>query len=73
MLTTVDGKPLKEALAHAQSRAKRRAFLLVLPLLAFIIVSFIFPIGQMLYRVGEQHRLHNFQRLRHRRQYANHD
>jgi len=50
MLTTVDGKPLKEALAHAQSRAKRRAFLLVLPLLAFIIVSFIFPIGQMLYR-----------------------
>ena len=50
MLTTVDGKPLKEALAHAQSRAKRRAFLLVLPLLAFIIVSFIFPIGQMLYK-----------------------
>ncbi|MDG1085603.1 MAG: ABC transporter permease, partial [Planktotalea sp.] len=50
MLTTVDGKPLKEALAHAQSRAKRCAFLLVLPLLAFIIVSFIFPIGQMLYK-----------------------
>ena len=50
MLTTVGGKPLKEALAHAQSRAKRRAFLLVLPLLAFIIVSFIFPIGQMLYK-----------------------
>ena len=50
MLTTVDGKLLKEALAHAQSRAKRRAFLLVLPLLAFIIVSFIFPIGQMLYK-----------------------
>lgn len=50
MLTTVDGKPLKEALAHAQSRVKRRAFLLVLPLLAFIIVSFIFPIGQMLYK-----------------------
>lgn len=50
MLTTVDGKPLKEALASAQARAKRRAFLLVLPLLAFIVVSFIFPIGQMLYK-----------------------
>jgi putative spermidine/putrescine transport system permease protein len=50
MLTTVDGKPLKEALAYAQSRAKRRAFLLVLPLLVFIVVSFIFPIGQMLYK-----------------------
>lgn len=50
MLTTVDGKPLKEALATAQYRAKKRAFLLVLPLLAFIVVSFIFPIGQMLYK-----------------------
>jgi putative spermidine/putrescine transport system permease protein len=49
-LTTVDGKPLKEALRNAQSRAKRRAFLLVLPLLAFILVTFVFPIGQMLYR-----------------------
>lgn len=50
MLTTVDGKPLKAALAKAQARAKRRAFLLVLPLLAFILISFIFPIGQMLYK-----------------------
>lgn len=50
LLTTADGKPLKAALAHAQSRAKRRAFFLVLPLLAFILISFILPIGQMLYR-----------------------
>lgn len=50
MLTTVDGKPLKAALAQAQSRAKRRAFLLVFPLLAFIVISFLFPIGQMLYK-----------------------
>ncbi len=49
-LTTADGKPLKAALAHAQARARRRAFLLVLPLLAFIIITFIVPIGQMLYR-----------------------
>lgn len=50
MLTTVDGKPLKAALAKAQSRAKQRAFFLVFPLLAFIVITFIFPIGQMLYK-----------------------
>lgn len=50
MLTTVDGKPLKVSLKAAQSRAKMRAFLLVLPLLAFILITFIMPIGQMLYR-----------------------
>ncbi len=50
MLTTVDGKPLKTALARAEVQAKRRAFVLVLPLLAFIVVTFIFPIGQMLYK-----------------------
>ena len=33
LLTTADGRPLKEALASAQSRARRRAFLLVVPLL----------------------------------------
>lgn len=50
MLTTVDGKPLKLALAEAQARAKRRAFFLVLPLLLFILVTFVAPIGQMLFR-----------------------
>ncbi len=50
LLTTADGKPLKAALAAAQAKAKRRAFLLVLPLLAFILVSFVFPIGQLLKR-----------------------
>ncbi len=50
LLTTADGKPLKAALAHAQSRAKRRAFLLVLPLLAFVLVTFVMPIGIMLFR-----------------------
>jgi len=49
-LTTADGQPLKVSLARAQSRARRRAFLLVLPLLAFVVVTFIVPIGQMLYR-----------------------
>lgn len=50
IITTADGKPLKEALAQAESLAKRRAFFLVLPLLAFILITFVAPIGQMLYR-----------------------
>ena len=49
-LTTSDGRPLKAALAAAQSRARGRAFLLVAPLLVFIIITFILPIGQMLHR-----------------------
>jgi putative spermidine/putrescine transport system permease protein len=49
-LTTVDGRPLKEALVRAQSRARRRAFLLVAPLLLFVVLTFIVPIGQMLFR-----------------------
>lgn len=49
-LTTADGRPLKAALAHAQLRAKRRAFFLVLPLLGFVLLTFVAPIGQMLYR-----------------------
>ena len=49
-LTTADGRSLKSALAAAQLRAKRRAFFLVAPLLLFIVVSFILPIGQMLHR-----------------------
>ncbi|MBK4216997.1 ABC transporter permease [Paracoccus caeni] len=49
-LRTADGKPLARALARSQARAKRRAFWLVLPLLAFILLTFAIPIGQMLQR-----------------------
>jgi putative spermidine/putrescine transport system permease protein len=49
-LQTADGRPLKVALAQAERRARWRAFLLVLPLLAFVVLSFIVPIGQMLQR-----------------------
>ncbi|MFN3259347.1 MAG: ABC transporter permease [Pikeienuella sp.] len=49
-LKTADGTPLKAALAHAAKRARRRAFLLVAPLLAFVVLTFVAPIGQMLYR-----------------------
>ena len=49
-LVTSDGRPLKTALAEAQARAKRRAFLLVAPLLVFVVVTFIVPIGQMMHQ-----------------------
>ncbi|MBU2956577.1 ABC transporter permease [Paracoccus sp. 1_MG-2023] len=49
-LTTADGRPLVRALARSQSKARRRAFLLVAPLLAFILITFVVPIGQMLQR-----------------------
>lgn len=50
LLTTSDGRPLKAALIRAQGRARRRAFLLVAPLLAFVVITFVLPIGQMLHR-----------------------
>ncbi len=49
-LTTTDGRPLKAALAAAGARARRRALFLVLPLLVFVVVTFVVPIGQMLYQ-----------------------
>src|SRR5690606_17570445 len=48
--TAEEGRALRGQLVQSQRRAKRRAFLLVLPLLAFVAVSFLIPIGQMLYR-----------------------
>jgi putative spermidine/putrescine transport system permease protein len=49
-LSTADGTPLKAALARASRRARWRALALVLPLLLFVLVTFVVPIGQMLYR-----------------------
>lgn len=49
-LTTADGRPLKDALARAQRKAKIRAFMLVLPLLLFILVTFVWPILQVLHQ-----------------------
>ena len=48
ILTTADGRPLQVALASVQRRAKLRAFLLVTPLLAFILITFVSPIVQVL-------------------------
>ncbi len=53
LLTTADGRPLKAALATAQQRAKRRAFLLVTPLLLFVLLTFLVPIAYMLMRSVE--------------------
>jgi len=47
-LRTADGKPLKAALAAAEARSKRRAFYLVAPLLFFVVITFLLPIGQLL-------------------------
>ncbi len=45
-----DGTPLKRSLARALRRQKTRALLLISPLLLFILISFILPIADMLYR-----------------------
>ena len=48
-LTAADGTPLKKKLAITMRRARMRAFLLTAPLLVFLMVFFVVPIGQMLF------------------------
>ena len=50
VMRTADGTPLKISLQRALVRSRLRALLLVLPLLAFVLVFFLFPIGHMLFR-----------------------
>jgi len=47
------GVPLKKSLARSLRREKTRALLLVSPLLIFVLLTFIFPIGSMLFRSVE--------------------
>ena len=49
-IVAADGRPLKASLNRALRREKMRAFLLILPLLAFVMLSFIAPIFDMLFR-----------------------
>ncbi|HSH41235.1 MAG TPA: ABC transporter permease [Arenicellales bacterium] len=49
-LVTADGKSLKSSLRRAERRRRFTAFLLVCPLLAFILIVFIVPIAQMMWR-----------------------
>ncbi|MFQ6550180.1 ABC transporter permease [Aestuariibius sp. 2305UL40-4] len=52
-MLAADGTPLKASLARSLRRQKIRAFLLVLPLLVFVLVTFIAPIVDMLWRSVE--------------------
>ena len=52
-LLAADGTPLKTSIRRAERRARIRAFLLVAPLLLFVLLSFIAPIADMLFRSVE--------------------
>jgi putative spermidine/putrescine transport system permease protein len=52
-LSARGGEPLKRSLARALRRQKLRALLLIAPLLAFLLVGFVMPIGSMLLRSVE--------------------
>ncbi|CAA6818205.1 MAG: ABC transporter permease, partial [uncultured Thiotrichaceae bacterium] len=49
-ILSTDGIPLKQKLARTTRKLRMRAFLLTLPLVLFLVVSFVLPIGQMLWR-----------------------
>ena len=49
-ILTTGGIPLEESLKKAEKKNKIKAFLLVAPLLLFIIITYVFPIGDMLFR-----------------------
>ena len=50
LVIAADGTPLKRSLARAMRRQKLRALMLVAPLLIFVLLTFIYPIGVMLSR-----------------------
>ncbi len=50
LLVTADGVPLKKKLRRALSVSRRRAFMLVAPLLIFILASFIIPILTLMWQ-----------------------
>jgi putative spermidine/putrescine transport system permease protein len=49
-IVAADGTPLKRKLAESMRQARWRAFLLTAPLLIFVVLTFMLPIGQMLTR-----------------------
>ena len=52
-LLAADGTPLKTSLNRALRMQKLRAFMLIAPLLIFVLITFIFPISDMLFRSVE--------------------
>ena len=53
IMRAADGTPLKKSLARALRREKLRSFILIAPLLLFIVISFVLPIADMLFRSVE--------------------
>ena len=49
-ILTTDGIPLSVSLKKAERKNKIKAFLLVVPLLLFLIITYILPIGDMFMR-----------------------
>ncbi len=52
-MLAADGTPLKQSLRRALRREKLRALLLISPLLIFVLVAFVAPIADMLFRSVE--------------------
>jgi len=52
-MLAADGRPLKASLNRALRRQKLRALALIAPLLLFILLSFVMPIFDMLFRSVE--------------------
>ncbi len=50
VIVAEDGIPLKAKLARTTRRTRLRALLLTMPLLLFLVITFVIPIGQMLLR-----------------------
>ncbi|PHQ82581.1 MAG: ABC transporter permease [Thalassobium sp.] len=50
LVLAADGTPLRQSLNRALRAQKMRALLLIAPLLLFILISFVLPIGEMLLR-----------------------
>ena len=50
VLRTADGVPLKTSLRRATARRRIRTFLLVVPILGFLLITFVFPVIDMLFR-----------------------
>ena len=48
-----DGTPLKKSLGRALRQQKLRALMLIAPLLLFVLLSFVLPIGKMLFKSVE--------------------
>ena len=52
-MLAADGRPLKQSLNRALRRQKLRALALIAALLIFVLVTFVVPIGNMLFRSVE--------------------